>query len=182
MTFDMKGSTYKRFSNVGKFWRQSLDQKKVLKDMNYMAITQDIGKRVMDLNCDQSTKLVKIAEADSDFLCKHGLMDYSLLLVIETKCYTDDSEITSRSSEASTRISRSSEGGTRSSGANSMIGSETFNPHMVSKVKKGGSKQIYHMGIIDYLQVWDSSKKIERLAKTVTKPSIYNKLSAVPPE
>ena len=63
-----------------------------------------------------------------------------------------------------------------------MIGPEEFNPHMVPKVKKNGSRQIYHLGIIDYLQVWDTSKKLERFVKTVSKPSIYNKLSAVPPD
>ena len=173
MTFDMKGSTYKRLSKVGKFWRQCLDQKKVLKDMNYMAITQDIGKRVMDLNCDQSMTLAYIVQADSEFLCNHGLMDYSLLLVIETKSFTDDAEIDS------TRNTERQIG----SSISSMVAPETFNPHKVYKVKKGGSKQVYHIGIIDYLQVWDASKKMERLLKTVANPfsSIFNKLSAVPP-
>ena len=64
-----------------------------------------------------------------------------------------------------------------------MVAPDTFNPHKVYKVKKGGSKQVYHIGIIDYLQVWDASKKMERLLKTVANPfsSIFNKLSAVPP-
>ena len=106
MTFDMKGSTYKRFSNVGKFWRNSLDQKKVQKDMNFLAITNDIGKRVMDLDCDQAMNLSYISDADSEFLAKHGLMDYSLLLVIETKAYTDDAELRHKSTLNSSEMSK----------------------------------------------------------------------------
>ena len=46
---------------------------------------------MMDLEDEESSKLLKIIEADSLFLSQHNLMDYSLLLVVETN--VDDLEI-----------------------------------------------------------------------------------------
>lgn len=39
----------------------------------------------------------------------------------------------------------------------------------------------YHFSIIDYLQEWNMSKKMERLGKGILHRNIYNQLSAVPP-
>lgn len=42
--------------------------------------------------------------------------------------------------------------------------------------------RIYHIGIIDYLQVWSLQKKLERLGKSIKNKKAYMKGSAVPPK
>ena len=103
----------------------------MLKDTNFTQITKAIGNKLINLNKDESKALASVLEADSKFLASHGLMDYSLLLVVET-CPID-------------------------------------------------GRQSYHMGIIDYLQTWNCSKKMEHCFKTTIKRGIKDKLSAVPP-
>ena len=53
MTFDMKGSTENRkvgFNNKNKqFWLKKLNQKKVMKDMNFIEINKDSGYKLMEL-------------------------------------------------------------------------------------------------------------------------------------
>jgi len=41
---------------------------------------------------------------------------------------------------------------------------------------------VYHLGIIDYLQEWDSSKKFEKFLKVVILGRDGDKISAVEPE
>ena len=43
------------------------------------------------------------------------------------------------------------------------------------------SKEVYHLGIIDYLQKWNFTKKKEQFAKRVFLKQNINKLSAVEP-
>jgi len=43
-------------------------------------------------------------------------------------------------------------------------------------------KQAYHFGIIDFLQTWNFSKKLERIWKISVNRGIKSKLSAVPPK
>jgi hypothetical protein len=43
------------------------------------------------------------------------------------------------------------------------------------------SGQVYHFGIIDYLQTWNIPKRIERVTKSMFQPSNYKTISAVPP-
>ena len=81
-------------------------------------------------------------ERDSSFLSSHGIMDYSLLLVIESL----------QSMEISTR--------------RNTICSETH-------------PEAYHLGIIDFLQKWDLSKKMERAYKAIKGDA--NNISAIEP-
>ena len=43
-------------------------------------------------------------------------------------------------------------------------------------------KELYHVGIIDWLQLWDMSKKLELVAKVVIKGKDMKGLSARPPQ
>ena len=79
----------------------------------------------------------KILKKDGEFLSKMGLMDYSLLLVIESAKKGDRFLPTIRGN----RISRNM---------------------FLSKDRQ----IIYHIGIIDYLQNWNYIKKIENIYKT----------------
>jgi hypothetical protein len=42
------------------------------------------------------------------------------------------------------------------------------------------SEQIYHLGIIDYLQTWDYHKKTERMSKILLHSHIQDTVSALP--
>jgi hypothetical protein len=82
MIFDLKGSTVGRKEYIEtKFWSQSLDQKKTMKDMNFLEISQEVS--LVKLQPGEKELLEKVIELDSKFLASHNLMDYSLLLVIE---------------------------------------------------------------------------------------------------
>jgi hypothetical protein len=72
------------------------------------------------------SQIETIVKKDSTFLREHGLMDYSLLLVIESIKFP---------------VSQSTR---------NIFASET---------------QVHHIGIIDFLQDWSFSKKVEALWK-----------------
>ena len=89
LTFDIKGNTKNR--RIGpevigkkKFWLKKLNHKAVLRDLNFMEINKDV-KDFIDISDFEKTILNKIIREDSIFLEKHNLMDYSLLLAIESK-------------------------------------------------------------------------------------------------
>jgi 1-phosphatidylinositol-4-phosphate 5-kinase len=89
MSFDLKGSTFNRKQKVpNKFWDKKLDSSKVLKDQNFIAMVNELESRMLSLDCDQCMELMYILNADSKFLASRNLMDYSLLMVIES-CIED---------------------------------------------------------------------------------------------
>jgi len=87
MSFDMKGSVFKRKTILKEhFWLQQdqLNCEKILKDLNFMEIREAIGSYLLHLEHSDQEKLNRMVEADSKFLRSHNLMDYSLLFVVET--------------------------------------------------------------------------------------------------
>ena len=90
VTFDLKGSTANRTVNLSteesKFWRRSgpINQKQVLKDLNFLEIQKDTGKPLIELNVVERNKIKKQLQADTLFLLKHNIMDYSFLISIES--------------------------------------------------------------------------------------------------
>lgn len=58
--------------------------KEVLKDMNFVEIERDIGENLLQLNNATCDMLLRAAQSDSKFLASLGIMDYSLLMAIET--------------------------------------------------------------------------------------------------
>ena len=54
-----------------------------MKDINFIEINKDSGFSLIELTFEQNDLLQKIILNDSMFLESLGLMDYSLLLVIE---------------------------------------------------------------------------------------------------
>mmetsp|Transcript_20690 Transcript_20690/g.31681 ORF Transcript_20690/g.31681 Transcript_20690/m.31681 type:complete len:107 (+) Transcript_20690:2388-2708(+) len=87
LKFDMKGSTIKRSTKLRgdeqKFWKKNLHCKKILKDMNYLEINKDCQNQLFKVPEHQFDNLAWIIKEDSLFLKNKGIMDYSLLLVIE---------------------------------------------------------------------------------------------------
>ena len=50
LCFDLKGSYVNRKTKIeGKFWRDKLDQKKGLKDVNYLEINKDLNESLMNI-------------------------------------------------------------------------------------------------------------------------------------
>ena len=83
------------------------------------------------------------------FLAKHNLMDYSLLLGVESK---------------KGKIKMSAQHNSR----NDILSSD--------------SKHVYHIGIIDYLQDYNLTKKIERCIKQPQSEDKYKSVAAAPPK
>ena len=92
---------------------------------------------------------------DSLFLEKFGLIDYSLLLVIEHNTTEE----------------------------NKFSINKFFRPKKLSNNSFSRDNKIYHFGIIDYLQLYNRSKKLERFFKglycdeqglSVAPPSFYS--------
>jgi len=102
------------------------------------------------------TTLLNELELDSAFLFEKGLMDYSLLLgisyVIEREHDYEDPNLSE-----STRFLR--------------------NARPISTRKLSG----YAFGIIDYLQLWNWRKRVERCFKIYLKCATPDKISAIPP-
>ncbi|DAZ94785.1 TPA: hypothetical protein N0F65_002398 [Lagenidium giganteum] len=92
---------------------------------------------------------------DSDFLCEQGIMDYSLLMGVQSSEYfVDSSDLT--------------------------IGKkETLFTQAATSVS---GPSLYHFGIIDILQQWTFEKKMERFYKTTFKRKDPDGVSAMPPK
>mmetsp|Transcript_42739 Transcript_42739/g.30841 ORF Transcript_42739/g.30841 Transcript_42739/m.30841 type:complete len:118 (+) Transcript_42739:410-763(+) len=88
---------------------------------------------------------------DTNFLRVHGIMDYSLLLAIENIQPTDSINVGS-----------------------------LYSPSKYVFCSEKGDKK-YHISVIDFLQSWDSSKKLERFSKTYFLSKSKDGLSCVPP-
>jgi len=84
LTFDLKGSFVNR--NVvtsEKFWLKDLSFSRTLKDINFLTMSKSLKFPLVAIQLDVTIYLLNILKADTIFLSKHGLMDYSLLLTIE---------------------------------------------------------------------------------------------------
>ena len=90
----MKGSLLDRKVKLnerdGKFWRRKLHTDRVLKDLNFLEISKDLDFNLVDLNPIQLAQLKIIISRDSEFLRAHGLMDYSMLMVVETRLVQEE--------------------------------------------------------------------------------------------
>lgn len=54
-----------------------------MKDVNFLQIQRDFNQGLIKFTNDQKELYARQVISDSQFLCRHGLMDYSLFLVIE---------------------------------------------------------------------------------------------------
>ena len=66
-----------------RFWLNRMHQDKVMKDLNYLMINKEKDNSLLQLSRADYNQLKIIIDMDSEFLMKHNLMDYSLLVVIE---------------------------------------------------------------------------------------------------
>lgn len=73
IAFDLKGSTFNR---------ENARSNKILKDVNFLKMCK--MEKLFHLSCKQKESLLSTIKADTDFLSQLNIMDYSLLLVIES--------------------------------------------------------------------------------------------------
>lgn len=134
---------------------------------------------------------------DSVFLAKHNIIDYSLLLTIENKVIipSDTSDQTSQDIDFEGQTmefdhlrntARALNTFSKNTGNESMSKIQTlkFNQLFNSNVNTNNnlndnSIALYHFGIIDYLQTYNSQKGLERCCKKLTTDG--DKISVAPP-
>jgi hypothetical protein len=74
-TFDLKGS------HIGRKVHYVPNAKTVLKDVNFLELNKK--DRLVKISFLQYYELQKVIKSDSEFLLSQGIMDYSMLLVVE---------------------------------------------------------------------------------------------------
>lgn len=113
----------------------------------------------------QAHKIYDQIHKDSDFLCDQGIMDYSLLMGVQSSEYfVDASDVMM----------------TRGVPSMAKNGHEESLFTQVATSVSGPS--LYHFGIIDILQQWTFEKKIERFYKVTFKRKDPDGVSAMPPK
>ncbi|KAG2508594.1 hypothetical protein JM16_008806 [Phytophthora kernoviae] len=158
----------------------------VLKDMD-LTMKLRFGKNA-------GRKLLSQLMRDSDFLCARGVMDYSLLLgVIEVSYLVNRHNILTRDGSvflppdvfaAKSNTPRSPSGNdgqqqTDTESPNERVKQSTQCLRAAEVVIGPG---FYYIGVIDILQTWNLSKRIERFVKTVIFRKDPDGISAMPPK
>ena len=128
----------------------------LMKDTNLIQLNK--RNKVVSIDYRQQKQLRRIIHLDTQFLASLGIMDYSLFLVVEKN----------RTFEKKQKIK---------------------NELLVKKQERHRNmylspnlEELYHVGIIDWLQLWDFNKKSEVLLKVLFKNKEKKGLSARPPQ
>jgi hypothetical protein len=111
---------------------------------------------------------------DVVFLRRHNLMDYSLLLGIETEDRSDGSM--GRRETIRLQKMLKNQDGSKKDFSNIDIGEVFAENHRFKHENK-----LFHVSIIDYLQEWNLGKKSERFVKTTLLNKKGKQLSAMEP-
>ncbi|KAF1794817.1 Phosphatidylinositol-4-phosphate 5-kinase, N-terminal domain [Phytophthora cactorum] len=153
----------------------------VLKDMD-LTMKLRFGKKA-------GRKLLAQLMRDSDFLCAHGVMDYSLLLgVIEVSYLVNRHNILTRdgsvflppdSFTGKPGTPREEQDTSESIGNTERVKQSTQCLRAAEVVIGPG---FYYIGVIDMLQTWNWSKRLERFMKTVLFRKDPDGISAMPPK
>jgi Phosphatidylinositol-4-phosphate 5-Kinase len=138
------------------------------------------------IEIDQEFVLHQLAK-DSEFLRSQSIMDYSLLLAIEEVDIEKAKRNSINSKDFTSPSSRHHGGVSQNHSPNSSSGhrlelleaSLNKNPY---ELESESGRFRYHLAIIDYLQEWNGSKKLERLLKITFKHADPQGLSAIEPE
>ncbi|RHY29308.1 hypothetical protein DYB32_005242 [Aphanomyces invadans] len=142
----------------------------VLKDM-------DLTTKVR-LSDAQGPFVVAQLKKDSDFLCDHGIMDYSLLLgVIEVRFHVTATNIIPDQADPVQVPSAVHSG--NPTGKRPMAKQSIASVRAADVVVGPG---FFYMGMIDILQTWTLEKRVERFVKTVLLRKDGAGISALPPK
>ena len=60
-----------------------MGHRKVMKDLNFIKINKDFNNKLTVFTKTEKFRILDLIKKDSLFLRNHGLMDYSMLLVVE---------------------------------------------------------------------------------------------------
>lgn len=113
----------------------------------------------------QAHKIYDQIHKDSDFLCDQGIMDYSLLMGVQSSEYFVDTSDVMTMRNPSTMNKNGQDDSLFTQLATSVSG-----------------PSLYHFGIIDILQQWTFEKKMERFYKVNFKRKDPDGVSAMPPK
>ena len=182
--FDLKGSTYKRKSKF-----DMGNNNNVMKDLDF----NEFEKSIM-LSLSSIERLRINSEKDSQFLCKSGLMDYSLFLVkltlnkeeakdtfgdnIIEKQNDDFIQITSSNENNQKDLDRNSE---YYKGKGAIHDIKHYKKYLFPSLNQGTA---YIISIIDYFQLFNFFKYIESNLKTkfLFQKKNKNEISCVDPK
>ncbi|KAK1937013.1 Phosphatidylinositol 4-phosphate 5-kinase type-1 alpha [Phytophthora citrophthora] len=147
----------------------------VLKDMD-LTMKLRFGKNA-------GRKLLAQLMRDSDFLCAHGVMDYSLLLgVIEVSYLVNRHNILTRDGS----VFLPPDSFTGKPEEMPFEGETTERVKQSTQCLRAAEVVIgpgfYYIGVIDMLQTWNWSKRIERFMKTIIFRKDPDGISAMPPK
>ncbi|KAG7397007.1 phosphatidylinositol-4-phosphate 5-kinase-like protein 1 [Phytophthora boehmeriae] len=154
----------------------------VLKDMD-LTMKLRFGKSA-------GRKLLAQLMRDSDFLCARGVMDYSLLLgVIEVSYLVNRHNILTRDGSVflPPDVVPAKSNSPRSLNGNDGE-TETLNERVKQSTQCLRAAEVvigpgfYYIGVIDMLQTWNWSKRMERFMKTVIFRKDPDGISAMPPK
>ncbi|KAJ0411461.1 hypothetical protein ATCC90586_008510 [Pythium insidiosum] len=124
----------------------------------------------------QAHKIYDQIHKDSDFLCEQGIMDYSLLMGVQSsEYYVDTSDIVtsrnmSKGPQEESLFTQVATSGPQEESLFTQVATSVSGP------------SLYHFGIIDILQQWTFEKKMERFYKVQFKRKDPDGVSAMPPK
>jgi hypothetical protein len=148
--FDLKGSTVQRKTKNPQSWKSG----QVLKDLDYIWLTK-VERELINFNEEDSKNIENILKSDINFYSKMHLMDYSLLFIIieyPNKVSPDYNPIMA------------------------LLDDPKYKGHVY---KSDNEKYIYIVGIIDYLQKFNTRKKLEHFFKGLIYGKEKDMISAV---
>ncbi len=142
--YDLKGSTYKRLTKI-----KEIQKGAAKKDLNFI-------KENFKLNFSKEFKeyLMRQFENDADFLARHNIIDYSLLLGVINKKEENNSE-------------------------KQIVSYLEDNQKGLNYFESSDKKYIYYIGIIDTLTNYGLLKKSEYISKKLFQDST---ISCIPPK
>ena len=160
LIFDLKGNTRNRklgpkeIGTKKRFWMKKLHHKKaVFRDLNFVEMNKDLKGGIINLSDEEIESLNETIKKDSLFLEQHSLMDYSLLLAIESQ---------------RSKLQYPFHNSWQKQNRNAILSTD--------------NNRYFFIGIIDYLQDYNLLKKVERSFKQLTAEDKIKSVAAAPPK
>ena len=152
--YDLKGSTYKRITPI-----DEVEQGAAKKDLNFI---QDGVK--INVSYGTRSKLIEQIKSDSDFLAKHNIIDYSMLVGV---IHTNNDDIDSKPLFRSNFFDLENEG------------KKDRESKRITFLESFDQRWNYYIGIIDTLTNYNFKKKSEFVAKRIL---VGKGASCIPPD
>jgi hypothetical protein len=166
--YDLKGSSIGRSSNRGAARRVKRSE---LNPSSVATLKDNDLHSSLALNPMLAAYIVRQLEYDAAFLLAQGVMDYSVLLGIHTCKELRPRKLHCNATAAPRRFDQTG-----------IKGAGPFDQGFAAAHIEGHG--VYHLGIIDFLQPWDWSKRLEFAFKAVVQLhwTDWMELSCIPPK